>query len=120
MVLFAAAMPADSERYRTVAGVVETLFAQLEPLQAAPHHAKWSEVNLAADLPGWKRFPPAAAWLKRNAAVTPPPAVDREVREIFAKFLDERSKRAGARSLSLQEKDQLLERFEQLRSGEPR
>jgi uncharacterized protein len=125
MVMFAANMPAESERYRNVGAAVDAFFARLPQLQEAPHHPKWAEVNLAAELPGWKRFPPAAAWLKRNvvAAAVPArekPAPETELRQGFAKFLDERSKASGGRVLSLQEKDQLFDKVEPLRNRQPR
>jgi TRAP-type uncharacterized transport system substrate-binding protein len=109
--LVVASLPPDSERYRKVANFVDAFFTEFPRLQEAPHHPKWNEVNLAAELPGWKRFPPAAEWLKRNA-VAAAPLDEKALREIFAKFLDERSKAAGGQTLSLQQKDELFDQFE--------
>jgi TRAP-type uncharacterized transport system substrate-binding protein len=119
MVLFVANLPADTERYRTVAAVVESFFTKLAQLQEAPHHPKWTEVNIAAELAGWKRFPPAAAWLKRNAPVAAASASEKELHEAFAKFLDERNRPAGGGVFSLQEKDQLFDRLERLQGRQP-
>jgi uncharacterized protein len=109
--LVAASLQPDSDRYRKVANFVDAFFTEFPRLQQPPHHPKWNEVNLAAELPGWKRFPPAADWLKRNAVASAP--LDKKaLRDIFAKFLDERSKAAGSQTLSLQQKDELFDQFE--------
>jgi hypothetical protein len=50
------AWPRGSERYQKVARFVNALFAKFPQLQQPPHHPKWTEVNLAAQLPGWTRF----------------------------------------------------------------
>lgn len=110
--LMVANLQPDTERYRNVANFVDALFTQFPRLQDAPHHPKWGEVNLSAELPGWKRFPPADAWLKRNAVAAAPAMDEKELREIFAKFLDQRSRVAGGRALSMQEKDQLFDQFQ--------
>ncbi|HWI26556.1 MAG TPA: TAXI family TRAP transporter solute-binding subunit [Stellaceae bacterium] len=110
--LVVANLQPDSERYRNVANFVDAFFTQFPRLQEAPHHPKWAEVNLAAELPGWKRFPPAEAWLKRNAVASAAPMDKAQLREIFAKFLDQRSTLAGGRTLSAEEKDQLFNQFE--------
>lgn len=110
--LMVANLTPDSERYRNVASFVAAFFTQFPQLQQAPRHPKWTEVNLAAELPGWTRFPPAADWLKRNAVAAAPPLDEKELREVFAKFLDQRSKLAGGRVLSMDEKNQLFDQFE--------
>ena len=46
----------------------ERFFPKLAEFQKAPRHPKWKEANLAATLPGWKRFEPAEAWLARAKA----------------------------------------------------
>ncbi|MGO8914307.1 MAG: TAXI family TRAP transporter solute-binding subunit, partial [Stellaceae bacterium] len=86
--LVVAGLPSKTERYHNVANFVDAFFTQFPHLQEAPRHPKWSEVNLTAELPGWKRFAPADAWLKRNAVAAAPPVDDKELHEIFAKFLD--------------------------------
>ncbi|MGO8921038.1 MAG: hypothetical protein ACLQJR_34535 [Stellaceae bacterium] len=110
--LMVANLTPGTERYRNLENFVEALFTQFPHLLEKPHQAKWQEVNLAAELPGWKRFPAADAWLKRNAVAAAPPLGPKELHEIFAKFLDERSRLAGGRALSSQEKDQLFDQFQ--------
>lgn len=109
--LMVAKLPPSTERYANIANFVEAFFTQFPRLQEAPRQAKWTEVNLAAELPGWKRFPPADAWLKRNVVAAAPAIDEQELHEIFAKFLDERSRLAGGRAMSAQEKDQLFDQF---------
>ena len=109
-VLIAAGLPPDSERYRNVANFVEVFFTQFPKLLEAPHHPKWQEVNLAAELPHWRRFAPAEDWIKRNGSA-PAAFSDDQLHDIFAKFLDERSKSSGSETLTAEQKDQLYDQF---------
>jgi hypothetical protein len=45
---------------------VEAFFPKIAEFQKPPRHVKWREVNLAATLPGWKRFDAAQAWLDQH------------------------------------------------------
>jgi uncharacterized protein len=116
LVMMAAGLQPGTTRYRNVVGFVEAFFTQFPQLQEAQRHPQWQEVNLAAELPGWRRFPAADAWLRRNALAEAPELDDKEMREIFSKFLDERSRRAGGQPMSAEEKDQLYERFRRWQS----
>ena len=58
--------PRGSERFVRTAKFVEALFSRLPELQKPPRHASWKTVNLAANVPGWQRFPTAQEWLERN------------------------------------------------------
>ena len=49
-----------TERFGKVARFVEALQRNFATFQQPPRHPKWREVNLAAQLPGWTRFDPAA------------------------------------------------------------
>lgn len=109
-VLIAANLAPDSERYRNVVNFVEAFFTQFPKLLEAPHHPKWSEVNLAAELPNWRRFPAADAWIKRNGGA-PVALSEDQMRDIFAKFLDERSKIGGGTTLTAEQKEQLFDQF---------
>jgi hypothetical protein len=62
-VMIAYNWPKGTERYRRVAEFVDRFFSHFAEFQKPPRHPTWREVNLAADLPGWKRFPEAQAWL---------------------------------------------------------
>jgi uncharacterized protein len=98
-----------SERARDVASFVDAFFTQFSKLQDPPHHPKWREVNLAADLPGWKRYPPADVWLKRNAAA-PVAMNEQQLHDVFVRFLDERTRSTG-QTMSAQQKDELFGQF---------
>ena len=116
-VLVVANLVPDSERYRNAANFVEAFFTQFPKLLEAPHHPKWSEVNLAAELPGWRRFAPADAWIKRNGAASAVAMSEDQMRDIFVKFLDERSKVSGNATLSSEQKDQLFAQFKRWQDG---
>ena len=53
----------DTDRYRRVANFTRALFQKFDQFLEKPRHPKWNEVNLAAKLPGWTRFPPAEEML---------------------------------------------------------
>ncbi len=108
--LIVAGLPPGSERYRNVANFVEVFFTQFPKLLEAPHHPKWQEVNLAAELPHWRRFAPAEDWIKRNGSAPAAFNAD-QLRDIFVKFLDERSKASGNQTLTAEQKDQLYDQF---------
>jgi uncharacterized protein len=110
-VLFAAPLQPKSERYRNVANFVEAFFTQFPRLQEAGHHAKWKDVDLAAAVPGWKRFLAAETWLQRNAVASSAPLSEQELREAFARFLDERSRLSGATGLTAAQKDEMFNLF---------
>ena len=115
-----AGLPAKTERYRNVANFVDAFFTRFPRLQEEGHHAKWQEVNLAAELPGWRRFPPAETWLQRNVVASSSPLKEQELREIFAKFIDERNLLSGGRSLSGPEKAQMFDQFLQWQKTQKR
>lgn len=83
--LFAYNWPARSERYRLMDFFVQTLFSRVAEFRGAAHHAKWREVNLAGQLPGWQRFRPAERYLQRH------PGDEAALREAFGRFLEGKS-----------------------------
>ncbi len=46
-------------RYRKVKSFIDAFFSRYKELKKSPRHPKWREMNIAAEVPGWKRFPPA-------------------------------------------------------------
>lgn len=58
--------PKGSARYERLARFVDAFFGQFDKLLAPQRHPKWREVNLAATVSGWTRFPPAQDWLDRH------------------------------------------------------
>jgi TRAP-type uncharacterized transport system substrate-binding protein len=128
-VLMVAGLQPSTERYRSVSAFVNAFFTQFDRLQEAPRSAKWREVNLAADFPGWRRFPAADAWLKRNGTVasavaqSAPAATqtdEAQMQTMFTKFLDQRIRLSGGQALSRQEKDQLFNQFRRWQNAQAR
>jgi uncharacterized protein len=111
-VLAAANLQYGSERYRNLVNFVDAFFTGFQLLLDPGHHPKWQEVNLMAELPGWRRFPPAEQWLQRNAPVAAAPNLP-DLKAIFSRFIDERQRATGGPPMTQQEKDQLFGQFEQ-------
>ena len=118
-VLMAANLQFGSERYRNLANFVEAFFTGFQTLLEPGHHPKWHEVNITAELPGWRRFPPADQWLQRNMQAAAPPNLQ-DLKTIFSRFIDERQQAAGGQPMTQQEKDQLFGQFELWQKGQIR
>jgi TRAP-type uncharacterized transport system substrate-binding protein len=118
-VLAVANLQPDSDRYRNVVNFVDAFFTGFQSLLTPGHQPKWSEVNIAADLPGWRRFPPAADWLQRNAPSTGAPTED-TLKAIFGRFIEERQQASGGAPLTQQEKNNLFSQFQQWEKGQGR
>jgi hypothetical protein len=118
-VLVAANLQQAPERYRNVANFVEAFFTGFQSLLEPGHHPKWREVNLGAELTGWRRYPPAEQWLQRNQQVNkvPNPA---EVMTMFARFVDERRQSMGGTPMTEQEKSDLFQRYQRWQTAQPR
>jgi len=68
-VLAVYAWPQGSERYTRLTRLVDYMFERLPKLQTeAGYHPKWKEMNLAANVPGWRRFRPVQEKLVAAAA----------------------------------------------------
>jgi len=119
-VLIVANLAPNTERYHNVANFVDAFFTLLPRLQEAAHHPKWREVNVAAELAGWRRFPPADLWLKRNLVAAAPVVDEQQLREIFTRFIDERAKAAGGTTLTAEQKGQLFDQFQRWQHGKAR
>lgn len=51
---------------------VDYLFERFEKLQKEPgYHARWKDVNLAGQVPGWQRFRPLQERLDKMATTAP-------------------------------------------------
>jgi TRAP transporter TAXI family solute receptor len=111
-VLIAFNWPKGTDRYRRIQKFVDTFFPRLAEFQKAPRHPKWKEANLAAVMPGWKRFEGADEWLRKRDAVA------QGEREQFSQFLAGRQEKAA--SLPSEERDRLFQEFLQWRARERR
>jgi TRAP transporter TAXI family solute receptor len=63
--------PPGSSRYDRVVKFIDAFFSKFWEFRKEPRHRKWREVNLAAKLPGWTRFPYAEQWLAKNPPAAP-------------------------------------------------
>ena len=120
-VLAVANLVPDSDRYRNVRNFVDTFFTEFKSLQEPGHHPMWRDVNLAAELPGWRRFPPAQQWLERNVAVARQnPQSPQDIKTLFARFLDARQEVMGGTPLTDRQKQDLYDQFQQWQTGRGR
>lgn len=118
-VLVAANLQQAPERYRNVANFVEAFFTGFPSLLERGRHPKWREVNLGAELTGWRRYPPAEQWLQRNQQVSKAPD-PQEVRTMFARFVDERRQSIGGAPMTEQQKLDLFQQYQHWQSAQPR
>jgi uncharacterized protein len=117
-VLAVANLTPGSARWDAVARFTDRFFTQFDTLLGPGRHQKWREVNLAAELPGWRRFPPAAEWLRRNqgvGAISP-----QALQAIFTRFIDERQQAAGGPPVPAQQKEDLFKEFQRWQSSQLR
>jgi uncharacterized protein len=118
-VLVAANLETISERNRNVANFVEAFFTGFPSLLDPGHHPKWQEVSLSAELPGWRRYPPAEQWLRRNMEVARAPSPE-DLRAMFAHFVDEHRHSAGGAPMTDQEKDDLFQQYNRWQTSQSR
>ncbi|HEX4614941.1 MAG TPA: TAXI family TRAP transporter solute-binding subunit [Stellaceae bacterium] len=107
------------ERYRNVANFVDAFFTGFQSLLEPGHHPKWQEVNISTELPGWRRYPPAEQWLRRNMEAARPPSPD-DLKAMFAQYIDERRRSTGGAPMTQREKDDLFQQYHRWESGQSR
>jgi uncharacterized protein len=120
--LVAYTWPENSQRYNKVAKFIDAFFGKIDQFNSPSRHPKWREVNLAAEMPGWVRFKPAAEWLAahRNQAVSANPdstlrQSTPELRLAFEKFMQNYAASSGRKTpLSAKEREMLFVRFEKI------
>ena len=111
VILAAYSWPAGSDRYRRVAKFTDALFGNIGKLLAdKERHPKWDDVNLAATVPGWKRFPAADDWLKKHGHTLPGTPGEPELPAELMKLDD-------VNNLDPQRKERLFREFEQWRKA---
>ena len=105
-----------TRRYRKTEKFVEAFFSNFDQFLKSPRHGKWQEVNLAAQVPGWKRFDPATTWLEKNAPVAKPVAAS-DLEETFQDFLAQQPNSDFA-NLTEAQRQELFQQFIRWRKGE--
>ena len=118
-VLVAANLQGGTERYKNLVNFVDAFFTGFQSLLDPGHHPKWREVNITAELPGWRRFPPAEQWLQRNTQMAAAPNLQ-DLRAIFSRFIDERQQAGGGAALTPEQKNELFGQFELWQKGQIR
>jgi TRAP-type uncharacterized transport system substrate-binding protein len=107
----------NTDRYRRVQRFVEAFFTKFDQFQQPPRHPKWRDVNLAATVAGWTRWPPAEEMLQRlrqASGVTAQPAGGATE---FAAFLKEK----GVSGVSSpDQREALFREFLQWQQARPR
>ncbi len=110
--------PKESDRYRRVSRFIEQFYAKFEQFQKPPFQPKWKEINLAASVPGWKRYSVAEEMLPRSnpveaAAVTTnaTAASDAASREKFNALLEQQAQAGGKAKMTDQERDALFQAY---------
>jgi TRAP-type uncharacterized transport system substrate-binding protein len=93
--------PENTDRYNRIARFVDAFFSKFDRFLQPTRHPKWQEVNLAATVTGWKRFPAADAWLARHGGSGSATATEGD----YQRFLNER--RPGPST----DRDRLFEEF---------
>jgi uncharacterized protein len=117
--LMAADLRMLPERSRNVVNFVEAFFSGSQSLLEPGHHPKWQDVNIAANVPGWMRYPPAEQWLQRNMQVATTPNPD-AMKTLFSRFVDERRQGSGGGPMSAEDKDALFQQFRAWQRGQAR
>jgi TRAP-type uncharacterized transport system substrate-binding protein len=100
--------PESSPRYPRLAKFVETFFDRIYQFHDGARHAKWKEINLAAEVPGWTRFKPAADWLARHKDVLSSAAGEANLRPAFEQFVAAYTAAKGNKPLSPRDKETLF------------
>jgi TRAP-type uncharacterized transport system substrate-binding protein len=118
-VLAVADLRQSPERNRNIASFVDVFFTGFQSLLDPGHHPKWRDVNLTADLPGWRRYQPAEQWLQRNMQVANAPKPD-DLKAMFAHFIDEHRRSAGGDAMTDKEKEDLFQQYSRWQSGQSR
>jgi uncharacterized protein len=105
--------PESSPRYLRLAKFVDTFFDRIYQFHNESRHPKWKEINLAAEVPGWTRFKPAANWLTQHKAALHAREGRSltELRPAFDQFVANYTASTGKKALSPPEKQRLFIEF---------
>ena len=104
------AWPEGSVRYNKIGKFVREFFGKIDLFHDGARHPKWKEINLAAEMPGWTRFKPAADWLAEHRNSNPPTVA---LRPAFDQFVQNYSRSAGLKAIPHRDRDALFIKFQQ-------
>jgi TRAP-type uncharacterized transport system substrate-binding protein len=125
--LVAYSWPDNSARHQRLAKFVREFFGKIDQFQDGARHPKWREINIAAEIPGWIRFKPAADWLAEHRKV----ALSREqlspggqsqpnLKQAFEQFVSEYAASRGQKAFSDSEREVLFGKFQQFLAAQNR
>lgn len=87
--------PKNTERYYAMKKFSGALFANGASLLSGMRHGAWRDINLAGEIPGWKRYVTSREWLAKHKADATLPAEEaralREQLQSVKKFTERRS-----------------------------
>jgi uncharacterized protein len=100
-------------RYYSTRAFINSFMDNFSAFLSEPRHAKWAEVNLAAELPGWQRYSVAGDWLTRNAnrPVSAATDQDRKMTELVSAFEQFLKNRPEGGLMKENEREQLFNQF---------
>jgi TRAP-type uncharacterized transport system substrate-binding protein len=99
--------PRDTDRFQRVSRLVDYIYDRFPRLQSEPgYHPKWKDVNLAANVPGWKRFQPMQDKIDQIAKARPPVQARPKIDHALA-----RAQAARAAPDNPQEQERLFQQF---------
>jgi TRAP transporter TAXI family solute receptor len=100
-------------RYYSTRAFVNAFMDNFPKLLEEPRHAKWAEVNLAAELPGWQRYAVAEEWLKNNPnqPVSAASRQEQRMAELVNAFEQFLKSRPEAATLAEEDREQLFNQF---------
>ena len=103
----------QTDRFEKVSRFVDVFFNNFDKFKLKGRHAKWREVDIGEDVPGWTRFSAAQLWLAKHrpdlvVSKKPPD----NVKASFQQFLSQQNARnPGKKKLSQQEQEGLFNQF---------
>jgi len=124
--LVAYSWPENSARYSRLARFVHEFFGKIDQFQDGARHPKWREINIAADIPGWTRFKPAAEWLADHRKLAAHEAggstgsSGEDLKQAFDQFMVEYGAAKGKRAFTESERELLFGRFQQFLASQNR
>jgi uncharacterized protein len=117
--LVAYSWPENTVRYNKLVKFVREFFGKIDQFHDGARHPKWNEINIAADMPGWTRFKPAAEWLaeQRVAVARSHGPVSAgsgaELKLAFDQFVDQYAASRGLSAMSTGDQEMLFAKFRQ-------
>jgi len=101
----------NSPRYQRLAKFVDAFFDRIYQFHDGARHPKWKEINLAAEVPGWTRFKPAADWLARHKGALASRDAQINLKPAFEQFVATYTASRGNKPLSPRDTEVLFVEF---------